>query len=54
MKLLRKIIIKHSSLIASVVLFTATVAANGCRESWYQEKEPNGLMEFAEKNSKRI
>ncbi|MBR6221844.1 MAG: cyclic lactone autoinducer peptide [Lachnospiraceae bacterium] len=48
-KIANKLIKKNATLLCSLAFVSATLATNSCTYRWYQEKEPEGLAEFAKR-----
>lgn len=48
-KLFYNIITKKAMALCSVAMITSVFATEWCKGPWYQEKEPEGLKEFAKR-----
>lgn len=51
-KALKQFIIKFAPQFCSFAIILANIVTLGCRRSFYQPRDPNGLLEFAQKSAK--
>lgn len=52
-EMIEKLMKKNSAFLCSFALVAATLTTNGCTYRWYQEQEPEGLVEFANRKKEK-